>query len=125
MVIILKNAVISSIILLVIIGLLTANSIILGNLTDELLSDVDSMSDIPSLEYESAVKLFEKWSKYEKFASLTVHQSKTDNVTNAAAMILAYSRADSSDEFAAAKSSFALAVMNVRFSLILTSGTVL
>lgn len=120
-----KSAVISSIILITIIVLLVINAVILGKCTDSLLDIVNSMSDDPQSERESAAKLVEMWDKMESYVSISVVHAETEAVTNAAALIRVYAEANSADEFAAAKKTFEQAVMHISFSGKLSLETIL
>lgn len=111
-----KNAVISSAILLTIIISLIVNSIILNKCADSLLERVEKLSDIPAHEIENANEILEYWHSIEPFVSISVVHSETEAVSRAAIQICEYAKSGNISEFVCAKAVFKEAVEHIKFS---------
>ena len=119
-----KDAVVSSIILIIIISFLITSSFMIDKYTSELMLFISNMSDNASIESANADKLIELWNKSKAFISLSVTHAELEYVTRCANQILSYCESNNQSEFIASKRALRQALEHISFSGSLSPDTI-
>ena len=84
-----KVKIAAALLLLITVGFVTVNTALLGSMIYEIRNEVDAL-DINTANTENAERLYEKFTKYETYVSITVSHDDLTNIENSFSELIGY-----------------------------------
>lgn len=111
-----KNFIISSAILLLIIAYLIFNSVMLGSFSEKLIAMTAEFSEGTEISPEAVENIYIYWKKIEDTVSVSVVHAECEAVGKALSQMLEYAKTGNFSEFHAAAALFTEACEHIAFS---------